>query len=44
MKANLMRRGPIFQFANLNSNFTPFRPSEVHYQTYVTARNGSLDM
>ena len=37
-------RGPIFQVANLNRNLTWFRPSEIHYQPDLTARNGSLDM
>ena len=37
-------RGPIFQVANLNRNFTWFRPLEIHYQPDTTARNGSLDI
>ena len=29
---------------NLNRNLTQFRPSEIHYQPDMTARNGSLDI
>ena len=37
-------RGSIFQVANLDRNLTQFRPSEIQYLRYPTARNGSLDM
>ena len=37
-------RGPNLQVANLNRNLTWFRPSEIHFQPDLTARNGSLDM